>query len=98
MKTPPTVVCTGLTRAIGSPEEYSRNLQTNSFPEHYDLRIPTDHLTESKKKRVRGQSADSVGDALECMSLSPSKSKEEVKAQLARENSNLNFAKAGTVR
>jgi hypothetical protein len=36
------ILYTGLKRKIGSPEDYGSNQAKNSFPTHFDLRIPTE--------------------------------------------------------
>jgi len=41
LKGAPELVATGMSRAIGAPEDYQKNAAKNSFPTNFDLRIPT---------------------------------------------------------
>lgn len=34
------IIYTGLRRMIGSPQDYSKNREANSFPTNYELAIP----------------------------------------------------------
>jgi len=36
----PELVKTGLTKAIGEPEDYNKNLERGNFPLNTDIRIP----------------------------------------------------------
>lgn len=52
---------TGLTKAIGAPEDYNKNLDKGNFPMNTDLRIPG---------RRQSEEAGSIEDALEGIELS----------------------------
>jgi hypothetical protein len=41
LKSAPELVATGMSKAIGAPEDYQKNAAKNLFPTNYDLKIPT---------------------------------------------------------
>jgi hypothetical protein len=59
LKHPFEVIYTGLRRLVGSPQDYMKNRDENSFPANYDLRIPVE---ESHQRKPRSGPADAASE------------------------------------
>ena len=65
IKQAPDLLTTGLTKAIGSPEDYNKNLEKNNFPGFTDIRIPN-----LKQRNNRESDISQLEDALNGFDLS----------------------------
>lgn len=70
MKEPLDIIYTGLNRVLGSPQEYSTNLERGSFDAPFDLKIP---LQETDQKRAhkpdQGEFTSSFDESFYGMSI-----------------------------
>ena len=61
LKSAPEIFGKYVTRAIGQPQEYTKNKESGSFPNSYDLRIPQAQAADSVDEDDIAGAMDAVG-------------------------------------